>query len=387
MNIQELNEHFQHHYGDSAEALRAFYAPGRVNLLGDHTDYNGGLVLPSAIDYGTTLLVRRRSDKVVKLASRNFNLVAFLSAGELQQKYADHWINYPLGVIDQFRQRGIDIAGLDLLYSGDIPNGAGLSSSASVEVVTAFAINSLFELGLDALTLVQMAQAAENDFVGVNCGIMDQYASAMGQVGHVMKLDCGSLACEQVPVELGDFSFLIVNSNQRRELTESKYNERFSESRAALDVLQQSESVETLAQATLEQLQTHQEALGDMLYRRARHVVSEHNAVKKAAELLRNNDLVQFGALMDQSHVSMRDDYETSTSVLDALVDISRRQMGVLGARLTGAGFGGCVVVLIESAELPEFQKFVAQEYKDSTGLSADFYPVSLADGARELSA
>jgi len=234
LETAELARQFIDRYGPSEKPLRVFYAPGRVNLIGDHTDYSGGLVFPCAINYGTTLVIRESEKAAVQLASTNFDLFAVLSKDQTGQKYGDHWINYPLGVLQQFEKAGVSLGGIECLFSGNVPNGAGLSSSASVSVATAYALNSIFSCGLDNLTLVQMAQGAENDFVGVQCGIMDQYAVTMGQQDYAMMLDCQTLECEQVPLVLDQSTIVLINSNQRRELSESKYNERVSETQEAL---------------------------------------------------------------------------------------------------------------------------------------------------------
>ncbi len=387
MDNSELSRQFSERYGESQSPARVFYAPGRVNLIGDHTDYNGGLVFPCAINFGTTLLIRPSQKRAIQLASTNFDLVAVLSKDQANQKYGDHWINYPLGVVQQFDKAGIDLGGFECLFSGNVPNGAGLSSSASVSVVTAFALNEIFNCGLDPLTLVRMAQSAENDFVGVQCGVMDQYAVTMGQCDHAMMLDCETLACEQVPLVLDDHAIVLINSNQRRELSESKYNERVSETQLALEKLSKVTDVTTLAQLTPRKLSDNRLVLADSdtAYRRARHVVSEHDRVQRAVAALRNNDLHAFGALMYESHQSLRDDYDVSSEPLDALVDIARETKGVLGARLTGAGFGGCTVNLVEKNQVQLLLDRVETHYQQLTGLSANSYQITPSEGVREM--
>jgi galactokinase len=387
LDTSELSRQFADRYGDSGTPARVFYAPGRVNLIGDHTDYNGGLVFPCAINFGTTLLIRPTLKKAIQLASTNFDLVAVLSKDQTNQKYGDHWINYPLGVIQQFEKAGFDIGGFECLFSGNVPNGAGLSSSASVSVVTAFAINELFGCGLDDITLVRMARSAENDFVGVQCGIMDQYAVTMGQSNHAMMLDCDSLACEQVPLLLNDYAIVLINSNQRRELSESKYNERVTETRLAREKLTRLTNITSLAQLTPAQLADNRLVLAEspIAFQRARHVVTEHDRVKRAVAALRENDLQSFGRLMYESHESLRDDYDVSSKPLDTLVDIARDTEGVLGARLTGAGFGGCTVNLVHSNAVQNLLSNVERHYKDRTGLTANGYQISPSDGVREV--
>lgn len=368
--------------------MRTFFAPGRVNLIGDHTDYSGGLVLPCAIHYGTTLLIRPSNKKTFQFASTNFDLFAELTIDQVNRKYGDHWINYPLGVLQQFVNSQDDIGGFECLYSGNVPNGAGLSSSASISVVTAFAINALFELDRDLLALIKIAQLSENDFVGVQCGVMDQYAVTMGQQHHAMMLDCETLDCEQIPLDLEDYSIVLINSNQRRELSESKYNERVIETQAALKLLQKDYAVTQLAQITPQQLLDSRSLFGEseqIYYQRARHVVTEHHRVGQAVAALRERNLSAFGLLMLASHTSLRVDYDVSSDALNALVDIASETDGVLGARLTGAGFGGCTVNLVHKDQIGHLSDRVEELYAKKTGLTASMHRITPAHGVREL--
>lgn len=369
------------------QTARAFFAPGRVNLIGDHTDYCGGLVFPCATDLGTTLLIRRRNDNKINLASQNFDYTAVLTPQQAQLKQADEWVNYPLGVVRQFVEAGFSIEGIDCLYSGNLPNGAGLSSSASIELVTAFALNAVFACELDNVTLVKMAQRAENEFVGVQCGIMDQYAVAMAQSDHAMKLKCDTLDCEQVPLPLANHQLIITNSNQRRELSGSSYNQRVKETQQALQLLQTKFTATHLAQITSEQLLS-QKSLFDKYsieFRRAHHVISEHTRVEHAVQALTDNNLEEFGKLMAQSHQSLRDDYEVSSTALNALVDTALAQPGVLGSRLTGAGFGGCTISLVAQEQVANFIDNVGDAYYSQFDVKADFYPVQASRGVHEL--
>lgn len=390
MNNAELERLFIERFGGSSEPIRIFFAPGRVNLIGDHTDYNGGLVFPCAIHYGTTLLIRPTDKKNYQLASTNFDLFAVLSNDQVNQKYGDHWINYPLGVIQQFVNSGDGISGFECLYSGNVPNGAGLSSSASISVVTAFAINELYDCKRSLPDIIRMAQFAENDFVGVQCGVMDQYAVSMGQSNHAMMLDCETLECDQIPLELGDHTIVLINTNQRRELSESKYNERVTETLQALEILQQKYAVSELVQVTSQQLQDAKDLFGvnqEIVYRRARHVITENQRVKGAVVELRNSNLAGFGQLMLDSHVSLRDDYDVSSDPLNELVRIASEVEGVLGARLTGAGFGGCTVNLVHKDKIQLLTESVESVYTRSTGLTAEFHEISPAQGVREVTA
>jgi len=383
-----LLEQFYEKFGASDEPVRCFFAPGRVNLIGDHTDYNGGLVFPCAIDYGSKLLFRKSQDDTFKLASTNFDLLAILSKDQTDRKYGDHWINYPLGVLQQFEKDGHAFGGFECLYSGDVPNAAGLSSSASIEVVTAYAINQVYSCGIDLLTLVKMAQRAENEFVGVQCGIMDQFAVAMGRQDHAMQLDCKTLDCLQVPFNTGDYRIVLANTNQRRELSESKYNERVDETRQAVSLLAPATNISELAELTPAQLDKHMDLLSadPVIAARARHVVTENDRVKRAVSSLSAGDLETFGQLMTESHHSLRDDYAVSSEPLDELVELALNADGVLGARLTGAGFGGCTVNLVHRNQVDIFCTSVAGRYHERTGLSADFYQITPSQGVRELS-
>lgn len=381
--LARFNERF-----GSADNCQHFFSPGRVNLIGDHTDYNGGLVFPCAIDYGSKLLFRKSDDDTFKFASTNFDLLAILSKAQTHKKYGDHWINYPLGVLQQFDKDNHSYGGFECLYSGDVPNAAGLSSSASIEVVTAYAINQVFNCGVDLLTLIKMAQRAENEFVGVQCGIMDQFAVAMGRQDHAMQLDCQTLECLQVPMNTGDHRIVLVNTNQRRELSESKYNERVTETREAVALLNKQTPITQLAELTPQQLEAHKSLFVDhpVLYARARHVVTENDRVKRAVQSLTQGDLITFGQLMIESHHSLRDDYKVSSEPLDVLVDLAVNSEGVLGARLTGAGFGGCTVNLVHKNKLDIFCTLTAHRYHEKTGLSADFYRITPSQGVREIS-
>jgi len=386
-NTHKLLERFVQKFGGSVDDIHLFYAPGRVNLIGEHTDYTGGLVFPCGIDRGSLLLIRRTANKTYRFASTNFDLMAELPQEEINQTYGDNWINYPLGVLDQFVKRDIALDGIDCLYSGNVPNGAGLSSSASIEVVTAFAINTLFDARFSLLELIKMSQAAENDFVGMQCGIMDQFAVAMAKENHAIKLDCATLEYRQVPLQLGDYSLVLANTNQRRELNESAYNERVIECARALELLNNVLTINSLGELQPESLEQHKALFTNdaIAYQRARHISDENTRVKKAVPLLEANDLAAFGVLMNESHDSLRDHFQVSSEPLDQLVSLARAQAGVLGSRLTGAGFGGCTINLVLSANQTAFEKAVGDAYKRNTGLTADFYSIRPGGGVREV--
>lgn len=367
-----------------------FFAPGRVNLIGEHTDYNGGHVLPCALEMGTWALAAPRSDGRLALYSLNFpekegRAGELWPAAGLRPDPAYGWRAYPLGVAAALEKRGRPCPGADILYYGDLPSGAGLSSSASIEVLTALIFNHFHQLGLSGTDLALLGQEAENNFVGVHSGIMDQFAAANCRRGHALLLNCESLAARQVPLELGQAALLVADSGKRRGLAESKYNQRRAECEAALARLNELSGLrfKTFGEMELEEFADLSSLLDDpVLLKRAAHAVSENIRTLKAAEALEAGDLDEFGRLMNASHISLRDDYEVSGPELDALAEAAWRQPRTIGARMTGAGFGGCAVILCRSEGLEEYRKLLAADYKAATGLEAVFYQVRPADGA-----
>ena len=387
VDVDALVERFTRKFGRAGNAPLVFRAPGRVNLLGEHTDRTGGLVFPCGIDRGTHLVVRRNGEDRYRFASTNFELMGELGPDEIGRTWGDTWINYPLGVMDRFRRRGATLDGIDCLFSGNIPNGAGLSSSASIEIVTALALDALYGTGIERMELVKMAQAAENEFVGMSCGIMDQFAVAMARDGHAMLLDCATLEHRQVPLALGTHVLVVANTNQRRELNESAYNERVAESDRAFGIVAGPLDVERLGDVTPAMLESVRDRFDDdpVAWRRALHVATENERVRVAVPALEAGDLARFGELMDASHASLRDRHEVSSGPLDALVSLARARPGTLGARLTGAGFGGCTVNLVEAAGAEAFAREVGAAYTKETGLTADFYRVHPGPGAARV--
>ena len=386
--VERLAERFNQKFGRSSEPLATFFAPGRVNLIGEYTDFTGGLVFPCAITQGTWLLIRRTHNKQYRFASTNFDLMAQLEQSEIGQTYGDNWINYPLGVLDQFIKRGIELDGFDCLYSGNVPNGAGLSSSASVEVVTAFALNSLMKTDYSLIDIVKMSQAAENDFVGMQCGIMDQFAVAVAREDHALQLHCGTLEYRQVPLKLDGVSIVVINTNQRRELNESAYNQRVEECLRALELLKGVLDIDELGQLLPQQLDAHENLFDDdpIALKRARHICEENARVRAAVPALEANDIERFGQLMNDSHDSLRDLFDVSSDPLNHLVRLAREIPSVIGSRLTGAGFGGCTVSLVPTADVASFEKHVALNYTKATGLTANFYTMKAGDGAKLVS-
>lgn len=372
---------------DAANGVRVFFAPGRVNLIGEHTDYNGGYVLPAALELGTWLFVRLREDRVLRFASTSFPQVVEVSTQNITYVEADDYANYPKGVIREFQERGYEIPGLDLLYYGNLPNGAGLSSSASVEVVTALMLNALLGAGLPGPDLALLSQKAENQFVGVNCGIMDQFAVAMGQHNEAISLNCDTLAYELVPLETQGLSLVITNTNKRRGLADSKYNERRSECEQALAQLQKVRpDLKALADINGDEWPVLQSYLDNPgLQKRARHVVLENERAKQAVQVLRAGEVERFGQMMNASHRSLRDDYEVTGKELDALVEAAWSVKGCIGSRMTGAGFGGCTVSLVETDAIEEFQTLVKHQYTERIGYEPSFYVSDIGDGVKEV--
>ena len=361
---------------------RHFFAPGRVNLIGDHTDYNGGLVFPAALNMGTYLTVKQNDDaNLFRFISENDSAEFLIRKEELSLK-RNSWVDYPLGVIKEFTDRGIPVSGLQFHYRGDLPIGAALSSSASIEMVTAVALNALNGSPFTMLELVQMAQHAENDFVGMNCGIMDQFASGFGKKDCAIALDCNMLEYEHVPLEMRGLKFVIANTNKKRGLVDSAYNQRRTECQQALETLRQHVEADNLCQYSPEQFgQLYVHLSGDIL-KRARHTVSEHARVKEAIVALENGDMARFGQLMNASHASLRDDYEVTCPELDFLAKWAQQFPGVLGSRMTGAGFGGCTVTLIAENQVDAFVGNVGTAYGQQFHIKADFYVAEIGDGA-----
>ncbi|WP_212959474.1 galactokinase [Cohnella xylanilytica] len=385
--ITELKREFASRFGGSEQDVRVFHAPGRVNLIGEHTDYNGGAVFPAALTFGTTLLIRPRSDRSLGLASTNFPLSHEVELDGLAFKDEDDWMNYPKGVAWELEQRGIRLSrGYDLLYHGEIPNGAGLSSSASIEVVTAFALLTMEGKPTDTVEIAVWSQHAENEFVGVKCGIMDQFAVANGKKDHAIHLDCDTLKYELVPFQSGDYKLVIGNTNKRRGLVDSKYNERRAQCEQAVrDLRKAFPELTLLGQLTLAQYEENEKLIADeTVRRRARHVVEEIDRVKRSIQVLQQNDLAAFGQLMNASHDSLRDLYEVTGAELDAMVDAARQVPGVLGSRMTGAGFGGCTISLVHKDSVERFVSEVGEKYEAATGLHPDFYVCDIGDGVRE---
>ena len=379
---------FNEIYGER-ENLRVFFSPGRVNLIGEHTDYNGGNVFPCALSFGTYGAISLRDDKTVRMYSDNFKDLGIISFNidELVNDEKHDWANYPKGVIDVLRKHGYDVnCGFDMVIFGNIPNGAGLSSSASLELLMAVMANDLFNFNIDRVELVKYCQEAENKFIGVNCGIMDQFAIGMGKESSAILLDCNTLNYTYSPVDLKDEVIIIANTNKRRGLADSKYNERRNECETALAELQTRLNIKSLGELTEEEFENNKDLIKDEIrVKRARHAVYENQRTLKAVKALENHDIITFGKLMNDSHTSLRDDYEVTGIELDTLVELAWKHEGTIGARMTGAGFGGCTVSIVKRSLGEDFIKTVGKGYKEIIGYDADFYVANIGDGTREI--
>ena len=385
--MKHLEQKFQEVFGIPAE--KQFFAPGRVNLIGEHTDYNGGNVFPCAIDKGTYGLVKKRDDRKFRMYSENFADLGIMefTLDELTNEKKHDWANYPKGVIKMFLEAGQKIdSGFDILFSGNIPNGAGLSSSASIEMLTAIVLKDLFNLSIDPVEMAQLGKKTENLFIGVNSGIMDQFAVAMGKKDNAILLDCNTLKYDYVPVVLKDEVIVIANTNKRRGLADSKYNERRAECDEALAELQTKLPIKALGELSIEQFEANKDLIkSPVRQKRAKHAVYENQRTLKAQKELSAGNLAEFGKLMNQSHISLRDDYEVTGVELDTLAALAWEQPGVVGSRMTGAGFGGCTVSIVKKDKVDDFIKNVGEAYKNKIGYAADFYIASVSDGAKKL--
>ena len=386
--LDEMQEVFREKFG--AAQTHAYFSPGRVNLIGEHTDYNGGHVFPCAISLGTYALVAPRTDGISRLYSMNLpeqGVVQFPMHGAVKSD-AYGWANYPIGVVRVMEDAGHRAAhGFDIVLYGTLPNGAGLSSSASIEVLMAVILNDELNLGIDMVELVKFSQKAENEFVGMNCGIMDQFAVGMGKKDCAILLDCNTLSYRYSKLALDGCSIVITNTNKTHSLVTSAYNERRAQCESALKALQKVKPIKALGELTNAEFDTIASAIPDPVERRrARHAVYENNRTLEAVKALEANDVKRFGELMNASHVSLRDDYEVTGPELDTLAELAWQQDGVLGSRMTGGGFAGCTVSIVRDAAIPAFEKNVGDAYTAKIGYAPSFYVANIADGARRLS-
>ncbi|WP_040951617.1 galactokinase [Gorillibacterium massiliense] len=386
-NLAELKKTFTAKFGGTEEGIRSFFAPGRVNLIGEHTDYNGGYVFPAALTFGTTMLLRKRNDSRIRFASENFPVEAdvVLETARLEKEH--DWINYPKAVLVHLAKRGYTFGGYDVLYLGEIPNGAGLSSSASIQLVTAYGFMASEGHPIDRVELALVAQESENQFMGVNVGIMDQFAVANGKKDHAILLKCNDLTYELVPFQAKGYKLVIGNTNKRRGLVDSEYNARRAQCEQAVAYLREAfPDLTLLGEINAQQLKDNEHLIPDETVRkRARHVIEENDRVLKSVEALKGNNLETFGKLMIASHESLKNQYEVTCKELDVMVEEALMVPGVLGSRMTGAGFGGCTVSLVHGDQIEAFIKTVGKRYAERTDYKADFYVGEIGDGAKEL--
>lgn len=386
--INELKKQFLEVFGGTDDGIRVFASPGRVNLIGEHTDYNGGFVFPAALTMATTIIARPREDSIVRMKATDLDGIV---EGDLNtiDKYKDlKWGNYQFGIFDELRKAGYNICGADMLFHDTTPHGGGLSSSAAIEVSAAIAMASLGgATNIDNIEMAKISQLAEHNYIGVNCGIMDQFASAMGKKNHVIFLNCKTLDYKLVPIQLDGYKLVISNTNKKRSLADSKYNERRSECEKGLELLKAELPDKTcLGDISAEEFESAKHLISDEVIRnRVMHVISEDDRVLRSVDVLQKGDLKAFGELMTASHESLRDLYEVSCTELDTLVESALKLDSVLGSRMTGAGFGGCTVSLVKEDGVDEFIEKVGKEYLDKIGYAASFYITEIGDGGREI--
>ncbi len=392
MNEATIKETVLKKFGElfgGADGAKVYFAPGRVNMIGEHTDYNGGHVFPCALTIGTYAAARKRTDQKLRLYSMNFEEFGVIesSVEGLAPKQEAGWTNYPKGVMWAFGLRGMQMdCGLEMVLYGNIPNGSGLSSSASLEVLTGYMLRELYGFSVSNVELAQIGQYSENHFNGCNCGIMDQFASAMGKENHAIFLNTADLSYEYAPLVLNGAKIVVTNSNVKHSLVDSKYNERRSECEKALEELRTVVSIQGLGDLTEEEFEANRSAIRDEVRRkRAKHAVYENRRTIRAVEALKKNDIALFGQLMNASHVSLRDDYEVSCEEIDVLVEEAWKIDGVIGSRITGGGFGGCTVSIVRDDAVEEFKEKVGAAYRQRIGKQADFYVVEIGGGPRTL--
>lgn len=386
MHIKNLADRFIQSYGNGGD-IRFFFSPGRVNLIGEHLDYNGGYVFPYAIDLGTYACVRKRNDTKINIISTNIDEKACIDLRNLEFNKEDDWANYPKGVMYMLKKEGYALNGMDILISGNLPNGAGLSSSASLEILMALIISNLFNEGkIDKFTLIKAAHRAEGEYVGVNCGIMDQFAVCMGKKNSAILLHCGSLKHEYAKFLLGDYSLVIMNTNKQRNLNKSKYNERREECGEALKIIKRNKNIGSLCNLTIENYEELKSLIKDEgIRKRAKHVVYENDRVKRAYEYIRNDKIEEFSKLLIESHESLKNLYEVTGKELDTIVEEALAFESCIGAKMTGAGFGGCAIAIVLKDRVNDFIEKIGRKYRTEIGYYANFYLTGSGEGALEI--
>jgi galactokinase len=382
--MADIKEEFQKRFQKKSDHI--FFSPGRVNLIGEHIDYNGGQVMPCAISLGTYLAISKNTDKVFRFQCLNFPETAELHLQNSYTKSGKEWFNYPLGILDLVLGLGHAVSGLDMLFDGNLPIAAGLSSSASIEVLMMYALDQLFQLNISKVEIALLSKRVENEFIGVNCGIMDQFAVTFGEKNKAILLNCDSLEYEMLPFDTGNYSLIIVNTNKTRSLTDSKYNERFAQCGAALKALKKQIDAKNLCDIDIETFQSYKYLVNDpVLEKRALHVISENVRVREAAKVLNENNLEKFGELMYQSHQSLKELYEVSGIELDTIVEFCKGYKHCIGARMTGAGFGGCAIALVDKRKMEDFGKSLVKFYKEKIGYEPAVFASEIGNGVRHV--
>ncbi len=384
----DLIQQFQLTFNTTA-IPRTFFAPGRINLIGEHTDYNGGHVFPASISFGTYALAMKRNDQKLRFYSQNSPNTGIIECDmtDLSYNAAHNWANFPKGMIKYLGESGLDIsAGMDILFYGNIPNSSGLSSSASIEMVTGVLLEGLFNLKVERIQMIQLAQKVENNYIGVNSGIMDQFAVGKGKKDHAILLNCQTLEYQYAPIQLDNHAIIIINTNKQRTLASSKYNERCLQCEHALADLQTALPISSLGELTKQQFEQHKHLIqDDTNLKRAKHAVYENERTLEAFNELQKGNLEKFGQLMNESHLSLQQDYEVTGIELDTVVQAAWDQPGTLGARMTGAGFGGCAIAIVENDKVESFKTNVNKIYSETIGYEAAFYTAAIGDGAKEI--
>ncbi|MBN1340216.1 MAG: galactokinase [Bacteroidales bacterium] len=385
-NTEVLLTGFRENFGTTGGEVHVFFAPGRVNLIGEHTDYNGGFVLPCSLEYGTWLAIRFNGSDRIRMVSMNYPGPAEIKPRKTFDNYTLSWVNYPLGVLNEFALRSFELPGMELCFYGDIPNDAGLSSSASIEMVTATALNEILLAGLSTMDLIRLCQHAENEFVGMKCGIMDQFAVGTGKKNHALFLNCETLEYKMVPLILKDYALMIINSGKKRELASSGYNQRRSECERAVEIISRHHKINYLGNLKESDLPWVDEILNEeVLRKRVRHVVTENARVLKGVEYLPASEIAGFGRLMSESHKSLKEDYQVSCPELDLLVEMALQAEGVAGSRMTGGGFGGCTVTFVKKDSASPLMNKIKNDYPAKTGLQPEFFTPGTGESVKKI--
>ncbi len=386
-NLENIKNTYQEFFKKNSQDLLTVSAPGRINLIGEHTDYNGGFVLPIAIDRNIYMAGAKRNDRIIRVYSIDYDQNVQFNLDSIQFNKEKMWVNYIGGVLKYLLEIKADINGADIVFGGDIPEGAGLSSSAALEVATVYFFNTLFDMQISHIEMIKLCQKAENKFVGVNCGIMDQFVSMLGKKGHALFLDCKNLSYKNIPLKLEEFNVVVCNTNVKRELASSEYNKRRATCEGAVSRLKGFlPQIETLRDVSMEEFEKYKGLLDEIAQKRCKHVLYENRRVLDAISALGRNDILEFGRLMNESHESLKKDYEVSCLELDTMVDIARSINGVIGARMTGGGFGGCTVNIVKKDAVDEFSRVVSKEYQKKTGIKSQIYICNPENGARKIS-